>query len=124
MDVQVTLPQPDYRFKAQLYRVIDGDTYELDVKLGFQISAVVTIRLHGYNCPERNTPEGVEATLVAFELLTGKQLFLQSYKGPQSGKDVQSFARWVADVWVVDPVSGSTLLGEMLVARGVAHAIG
>lgn len=114
--------QPEYRYRARLYRVIDGDTYELDVDLGFKVSAVITIRLHGYNCPERNTSEGVEASSVALELLAGKQLLLQSFKGPQSGKDVQSFARWVADVYVYDPITGSAPLGELLVTRGVARA--
>jgi hypothetical protein len=45
---------------------------------------------------ERSTPEGIKASAFAVALLTGQPLIVQSYK------DSQSFARWVADIWVAD----------------------
>ena len=52
---------PAYIYKAKLHRVIDGDTYELMVDLGFRVMSRLTVRLNGYSCPELREPKGKEA---------------------------------------------------------------
>ncbi len=101
---------PAYRFKATLHRVIDGDTYELDLELGFRASLVVTVRLRGVDTPEMDTAAGKRAKAFAERILTGS-LIVETYR------DRQTFARWVADLWVVDS-SGSYSLGELIVSAG------
>ena len=76
---------------------MDGDTFVADVDLGFGAHIWITVRLHGVNAPEHNTPEGPPATAYLTGLLGNKQLRLESFK------DRQSFARWVCDVWVLWP---------------------
>jgi micrococcal nuclease len=41
-----------YQYKAKLIRIIDGDTIEAVIDLGFEIGTRKTIRLYGINAPE------------------------------------------------------------------------
>ena len=50
-----------YHYDATMLRVIDGDTIEAVVDVGWNIAVKVIVRLAGIDCPERNTPEGVAA---------------------------------------------------------------
>lgn len=53
------LPPPDYRYRAIVRRVIDGDTVVVDVDLGWNTWLHGEhIRLLGINAPELNTPQG------------------------------------------------------------------
>lgn len=102
--------EPLYRYKARLARVIDGDTYDLAIDLGFKVTLTIPVRLYGWNCPEHDAPGGAAATAAATALLTGQPLLLESYKSRQT------FARWLATVWI-----GDASLGELLAQGG--HAV-
>jgi len=54
-----------YHYAAKLLRLIDADTYELDIDLGFHIHAQHRIRLAGVDCPERGTARGWQTTVKA-----------------------------------------------------------
>lgn len=47
-----------YQYKAKLNRVVDGDTVNLTIDLGFRLIYTANCRLAGINAPEMNTPEG------------------------------------------------------------------
>lgn len=49
-----------YEYKAELIRVVDGDTYHLLVDLGFGIHIKQIFRLKGVNCPESHKPSTLE----------------------------------------------------------------
>lgn len=85
-----------YRYRAGLVRVIDGDTYELDVDLGFYVHRILTVRLQGVDTYELREPGGLAAMAFAEAVLSNPRasIVVASYK------DRQSFARWVCDVWV------------------------
>jgi micrococcal nuclease len=84
-----------YRYRATLHRVIDGDTYELTLDLGFHVSVTLPFRLYGWDCPELPTPAGTAATEKARHLFaSAKTVILESYRGQQS------FARWIARIWI------------------------
>lgn len=108
---------PAYRYRARCHRVIDADTLDLDVDLGFHVRRRVTIRLRGVNAPELNTAAGQAARDWTVRLLTptpyaeeNPELVVESYRGHRS------FARWVGHV----NVNGDDL-GALLVAAG--HAV-
>jgi micrococcal nuclease len=44
-----------YKYHAKLIRVIDGDTIEASVDLGFGLRYQILIRLYGINAPETRT---------------------------------------------------------------------
>ena len=50
-----------YIYKAELIRVVDGDTVDLIIDLGFDTLRKERFRLYGIDAPEMNTPEGKEA---------------------------------------------------------------
>ena len=50
-----------YIYKAELVRVVDGDTVDLVIDLGFDTSRKERFRLYGIDAPEMNTPAGKEA---------------------------------------------------------------
>lgn len=98
---------PAYTYRARPLRVVDGDTVWLDVDLGFHQHAHLPIRLRGINCPELPTMAGWAAKQATERLLAAAGVILiESYR------DQQTFARWVADVYV-DGVSLADLLREL-----------
>ena len=44
--------QPCYRYRAELDRVVDGDTLDVVIDLGFYIKIKERIRLEGIDAPE------------------------------------------------------------------------
>jgi micrococcal nuclease len=55
-----------YTYKAEVIRVIDGDTVVLNIDLGFKIHHISPCRLAGINAPEMNSKdEKVRAAAVA-----------------------------------------------------------
>jgi micrococcal nuclease len=50
-----------YIYKAELIRVVDGDTVDLIIDLGFDTQRKERFRLYGVDAPEMNTAEGKEA---------------------------------------------------------------
>lgn len=51
-----------YEYAARLTRVIDGDTADLLIDVGFHIHVAQRVRLRGVNCPEHGTLAGSNAT--------------------------------------------------------------
>jgi endonuclease YncB( thermonuclease family) len=47
-----------FQYNATVVRLVDGDTLELDIDLGFKLTFRQLVRLYGINAPELNTPEG------------------------------------------------------------------
>jgi len=47
-----------YIYKAELVRVVDGDTVDLIIDLGFDTLRKERFRLYGIDAPEMNTQEG------------------------------------------------------------------
>jgi micrococcal nuclease len=103
--------EPAYRYRAALTRVIDGDTYVLAVDVGFRTAVTINARVRGFNAPELHGAEaaaGQAAKAAAEVLLTNARAI-----GVETYRDEQSFARWVADVYV----DGASI-AEALIASG------
>lgn len=58
-----------YEYLATVLRVVDGDTVNVDVDLGLDISHRIKLRLYGINAPEMSTAEGILAKQHLIELL-------------------------------------------------------
>lgn len=50
-----------YSYRATVVRVVDGDTVEFDIDLGFHLSLRAKMRLANIDAPEMNTDEGKAA---------------------------------------------------------------
>ena len=85
-----------YTYRATCTKVIDGDTVELDVDLGFHTSITIRGRLHNVNAPElftgTNRENGLKAKEYLETLVTGRPLVVTTYK------DHTSFGRWIVEI--------------------------
>ena len=87
-----------YTYKAQVVRVIDGDTVILNIDLGFKIFHVMSCRLAGVNAPELNAKdEAVKLAAVASKeylmrlLPVGEYVTIKSEKLDKYGRAVVWF---------------------------------
>ena len=92
------MPEVNYTYYAKLKRVIDGDTADFDIDLGFYVHAHVSVRFKGYNAPEisgKSKAAGAAAKAELETLLSGETVILTTEKSFQ-----QTFARYLATVTV------------------------
>ena len=101
-----------YVYKAKVIRVLDGDTYECQVDVGFQITITTKLRLAEIDTPETYRPKteaerthGKEATAFVSDLILDKTIVIRTNK---SGK----YGRYIAYVEIPDGRDLGTLLVE------------
>ena len=106
-----------FTYLAAFIRIIDGDTYEVEVDLGFHIKTKMKIRLRGVNTPELKGNDKLNG-LKAKNFVT--EIF---FTGPGSKLDAiirthktDKYGRYVADVQLL---SGSDL-ATLLLNEGLA----
>ncbi len=94
-----------HHYRASVVRVIDGDTVVLLVAQGFYARQEVHVRIAGLNAPELDEPGGQEARLRLVDALgwltVGWPLRVAT-RQVKSGTETMSFARYVADLYVLD----------------------
>jgi len=117
-----------YRYKCVVKRVVDGDTVDVDIDLGFGIwQHGERVRIHGIDTPESRTRDKVEKK---YGLLAKK--FVQSYLKVGSsqtlvtekpGDDAKGkFGRILGKFEVYDEVTDSYMfLGQIMIREG--HAV-
>jgi micrococcal nuclease len=81
-----------YQYKAKVLNVVDGDTIDVEINLGFDITTIRRIRIIANSHPYFDTPEtwrptnenekqhGLQATQRANQLLLDKTITLESLK--------------------------------------------
>ena len=113
---------PSYQYKGVVLDVVDGDTYDVRVDLGFYASSTVRIRLKDFDTPEtykpRNEAElkhGLQAKNAAKRLLpVGTEVVVCSAK-------MSIYGRFEADVYFMDAKTGKQAsVREYLTAKGYA----
>ena len=115
-----------YEYKATVLKIVDGDTLDLDINLGFRVHVRHRVRLKGVDTPEiygvRHDSEeyrkGQEASKFVKEWIEkcpDKTVLVRSEKDHQ-GK----YGRWIVTILSEDGVKN---LNEDLVASGHAEKI-
>ncbi len=102
-----------YIYKAIIKNVVDGDTIDVTIDLGFSIYHSIRIRLAQIDTPEMNSP-----ILEERERAKKAKLYVQAYLGREvmihsHGKD--KYGRYIASVFV-DSIS----LNGLLITEGLA----
>lgn len=69
-----------YEYRATIINVVDGDTIDAVVELGFKITTTQRIRLARVDTPEKNQPRFEEAKKHTAALIGGKQVKLRTVK--------------------------------------------
>ena len=91
-----------YVRRAKVLRVVDGDTVDLEVDLGYHVSLTIRGRLLGINTPERGQPDFALATKALASLLeenTEEDGYV-SVKSTKTGK----YGRWLVEIEGVNQV--------------------
>ena len=87
-----------YNYNATVLKVVDGDTVDLRVDLGFKISLEIRVRLMEINAPEVSTPEGVKSREWLRTLLTpGMSVVVSTAKLPGD-----PYGRWLGKIATKD----------------------
>jgi micrococcal nuclease len=105
MDLAPT-PGLPYHYNAKIVRVVDGDTVDVELDLGFNTFTRQRLRMLGYDAPERKQPGFELATTYFRNCLTGTSLVVHTTKR-------DSFGRWLAWVYV-DGDNVSVLMDSFL----------
>jgi len=93
-----------YKYNAKLDRVVDGDTVDALVDLGFNTWKKVRIRMMGINAPESRTRDleekklGLAAKARLIEMLDDGEFILQSH-------GVGKYGRCLGEIFKEDKVS-------------------
>jgi len=69
-----------YEYQAKIIRVVDGDTVNVEIDLGFNINFTQPLRLHGINAPELSTDEGKVIRDILKQKIEGKIVTIQTIK--------------------------------------------
>ena len=109
-----------YQYAAKVRRVVDGDTVDLDVDLGFMVTITQRFRLDGINAPEMTglTREQGKVAKAGLEALLNKASLGVIYVD-STGKD--KYGRWIAKLSFVSSSDGSVVdVSQKLVAEELA----
>ena len=77
-----------YNYKAKLNRIIDGDTVNLTIDLGFRMTMTANCRLAGINAPELSTKDGQVSKVFLSNLMTSDVYSIESAKLDKYGRPV------------------------------------
>jgi endonuclease YncB( thermonuclease family) len=90
-----------YRVK-RVTKVVDGDTIDVILDMGFDILFAQRVRLFGIDTPESRTRDKVEKVyglkskkFLQEKLKKAKKITIKTYKNSETGK----FGRILGDVW-------------------------
>lgn len=108
--------EPDYRYAARLVNVVDGDTVDLDVSLGFNVRKQIRVRLKGIDTAEiwGTDTESQEhkigdrqAAYARSWLESQDHLVVETFQG-ETGK----YGRYLARIWGEDENLSQALRNE------------
>lgn len=107
-----------FKFNAKLVRVLDGDTVELDLDLGFHLTLRHIVRVWGIDCPELEgataaAGEAAKAFTVAWFAACTGPLLVHTFKPNPEDK----YGRYLATIMRDEADPG---LGCALQAAGMA----
>lgn len=109
------MKKPAYRYRAKITKVLDGDTIEADVDVGFDVVVRTKFRLHGIDTPEKSSTDPM-LKLLAESATTYTKLYLNKEVVIESlSKD--KFGRWLGVIHL-----GELNLNEELVKLGFAKS--
>ena len=107
-----------YEYSAKIVRVVDGDTVDVDLDLGFGIVyANQRIRLYGIDTPESRTRDLVEKVFgkIASKFLEGKLGERCKIRTRKDGKG--KYGRILGEFVVYDPTTDSEMTVNDIMIR-------
>ena len=98
-----------YAYNARIVNVVDGDTFDVDIDIGFRIHLKERIRLLDIDTPEKRGDVEKALGLLVTKFATqyeGKEVVIQTEKQ-------DSFGRWLAKLWFENGVDIVTIYNNL-----------
>ena len=109
-----------FRYSAKIVRVVDGDTVDVDIDLGFSvILAKQRLRLYGIDTPETRTRDLVEKEAGNLAKARVKELLVVGESYPIWTVEKGKFGRYLAKLWPSSK-DGTTSVNDLLVQEDLA----
>lgn len=116
-----------YTYKAYCYNIVDGDTMDVSIDLGFKVKINERIRLAGINTPEiygvkkgsEEYNKGVAAKEEVERLILNKNIIVKTEKD-ETGKYGRYIAFIYTDTDTESPTFEDSCLNDYLVKIGFA----
>lgn len=86
------MKKSEYIYRGKVVRVVDGDTIDVQIDLGFGMTYSGRFRLSGIDTAEKNSPDAAlrESATHAYNylsrLLTGNEVLIETYKTDKYGR--------------------------------------
>lgn len=116
-----------YEYKVEkILKVLDGDTIDAVIDLGFGLRAQFRFRLARINAPEMSTPGGAPARAYSEHWLKSRAdrpFIVRTRKHSETtvGVGDGAYGRWLADLISTTPAGIEESLSDALLASG--HAV-
>jgi micrococcal nuclease len=104
-----------FEYFARVHEIIDGDTLDVSVDLGFHIQHIIRLRLYGIDTPELKSKDANERQLANLaakkltDLLEGKVVTVKTHKSSDK------YGRYLAEI-IHDGVN----INKLLLTEGLA----
>ena len=102
-----------YKYNAKVLKVIDGDTVDLEIDLGFKISFKTRVRLIGIDTPEKWHPYGKVVKAYLQQEIEGKDIYLDVTKKDKYGRYLVKLYKEQGDLLSIN---------NILINQGMAKA--
>lgn len=118
-----------YEYKCKILKIVDGDTVDVDIDLGFGIwLRNERVRIMGIDTPESRTSNKEEKVFgllakdkLKYLLPTGSTQNLKTFKDNSTGEDAKGkFGRILGD-FIINHNGKSALVTEVMISEG--HAV-
>jgi micrococcal nuclease len=92
ISINNAMAQPPYDYQATVTNVVDGDTVDAVIDLGFKVTTTQRLRLARVDTPERHQAGWSEAKNFTDNFLKGKQVIVRTTK-------VSKFGYYLAEIY-------------------------
>lgn len=113
-----------YKYNAKVIKIVDGDTVDLEIDLGFKLYTLQRCRLDGIDAPELTSKDKDKKELAQkvkkylIEKLIGKTILVETKK---QGK----FGRYLVKIWIYKDIEKLILeeksINQDLIDKGYAE---
>ena len=107
-----------YVYRANLIRIVDGDTVNAFIDVGFNIHTKISLRLEGIDCPESRTTNleekehGKRAKAFLMDLLPNRFKI--------TSHSVDKYGRGLATLWTLDADGNTINVNKEMIKSGNA----
>lgn len=113
-----------YHYKAKVDRIVDGDTIDVVIDLGFKITTYQRIRLAKINTPEtynvKKDSEEYQKGMISKQYLE-LRIAANNYEIQlETEKVTEKYGRYIGTIWLAD---STTALNDEMVEKGLAKYV-